>query len=181
MAYSSWSVSFGEQPSTAKWNILGTNDASFNNGTGIANLATNVTSISNPYKFRARRSTAQTTTGGAFTKIQFATEDFDTNNNYDNATNYRYTAPVSGFYQVNARCSGNGNTQLVIALYKNGSVYQRGSHNSVNAVDGVVYSDLVQLTAADYIEIFLFGDTGVALETSAGSQSYFSAYLVSQT
>lgn len=30
MAYSSWSVVFGEQPSAAKWNILGTNDADFN-------------------------------------------------------------------------------------------------------------------------------------------------------
>ena len=35
MGYASWSVSFGEQPSAAKWNILGTNDASFNDGTGI--------------------------------------------------------------------------------------------------------------------------------------------------
>lgn len=35
MAYASWSVVFGEQPSAAKWNILGTNDASFNDGTGI--------------------------------------------------------------------------------------------------------------------------------------------------
>lgn len=26
---------FGEQPSAAKWNILGTNDASFNDGTGL--------------------------------------------------------------------------------------------------------------------------------------------------
>lgn len=39
MAYSSWSVVFGEQPSAAKWNILGTNDASFNDGSGIANDA----------------------------------------------------------------------------------------------------------------------------------------------
>lgn len=37
MAYASWSVVFGEQPSAAKWNILGTNDASFNDGTGIDN------------------------------------------------------------------------------------------------------------------------------------------------
>lgn len=36
MAYQSWSVVFGEQPSAAKWNILGTNDAGFNDGTGIA-------------------------------------------------------------------------------------------------------------------------------------------------
>lgn len=35
MAYVAWSVVFGEQPSAAKWNILGTNDASFNDGTGI--------------------------------------------------------------------------------------------------------------------------------------------------
>lgn len=35
MSYASWSVVFGEQPSAAKWNILGTNDASFNDGTGI--------------------------------------------------------------------------------------------------------------------------------------------------
>lgn len=35
MAYSSWSVIYGEQPSATKWNILGSNDASFNDGTGI--------------------------------------------------------------------------------------------------------------------------------------------------
>lgn len=36
MAYASISFTFGEIPSAAKWNILGTNDASFNDGTGIA-------------------------------------------------------------------------------------------------------------------------------------------------
>lgn len=36
MAYASWSVVFNEQPSASKWNILGTNDASFNDGTGFA-------------------------------------------------------------------------------------------------------------------------------------------------
>lgn len=34
--YTAWSVVFGEQPSTSKWNILGTNDASFADGTGIS-------------------------------------------------------------------------------------------------------------------------------------------------
>lgn len=37
MAYVAWSVVFGEQPSAAKWNILGQNDASFNDGTGLGN------------------------------------------------------------------------------------------------------------------------------------------------
>jgi hypothetical protein len=37
MTYAVFSVVFGEQPSAAKWNILGANDASFNDGTGIGN------------------------------------------------------------------------------------------------------------------------------------------------
>lgn len=47
MAYQSWSVVFGEQPSAAKWNILGTNDASFNDGTGIGTNAITTTKIAN--------------------------------------------------------------------------------------------------------------------------------------
>lgn len=39
MAYVAWSVVFGETPSASKWNILGTNDQSFNDGTGIGALA----------------------------------------------------------------------------------------------------------------------------------------------
>lgn len=46
MAYASWSVTFGEQPSAAKWNILGTNDASFNDGTGIGTNAIAAASLS---------------------------------------------------------------------------------------------------------------------------------------
>lgn len=33
--YVTWSVVFGEQPTATKWNELGTNDASFNNGNGF--------------------------------------------------------------------------------------------------------------------------------------------------
>lgn len=36
MAYTFWSVVFGEQPSASKWNILGTNDAGFRDGTNFA-------------------------------------------------------------------------------------------------------------------------------------------------
>lgn len=46
MAYTSWSVVFGEQPSAAKWNILGTNDASFNDGSGLNAIANPITAAS---------------------------------------------------------------------------------------------------------------------------------------
>lgn len=39
MAYTAWSVVFGEQPTAAKWNQLGANDAGFKDGTNIDNLA----------------------------------------------------------------------------------------------------------------------------------------------
>lgn len=35
MAYTAWSVVFGEQPTAAKWNQLGTNDAGFKDGTNF--------------------------------------------------------------------------------------------------------------------------------------------------
>ena len=39
MAYTAWSVVYGEQPTAAKWNQLGTNDAGFKDGTNIDNDA----------------------------------------------------------------------------------------------------------------------------------------------
>lgn len=39
MAYTAWSVVFGEQPTAAKWNQLGANDAGFKDGTNIDNNA----------------------------------------------------------------------------------------------------------------------------------------------
>ena len=41
MAYAAWSVIAGEQPTTSKWNILGSNDAAFNSGGGV--LSTGLT------------------------------------------------------------------------------------------------------------------------------------------
>lgn len=67
MAYQSWSVVFGEQPSAAKWNILGTNDASFNDGTGIANGVI----VPNHMNFGAQ--TASQTTLGTTTSTSFVT------------------------------------------------------------------------------------------------------------
>lgn len=68
MAYSVWSVVFGEQPSAAKWNILGANDASFNDGTGIANqtITPNHLALSAD---TATVTTTQTTTSTSYTDL----------------------------------------------------------------------------------------------------------------
>ena len=68
MAYSSWSVVFGEQPSASKWNILGTNDASFNDGTGIGNatITANKLALSPAEDYVA---TIETTTSTSFVDL----------------------------------------------------------------------------------------------------------------
>lgn len=41
MGYTAGSFTAGQQPTTAQWNVLWSNDSSFNDGTGIANNAIN--------------------------------------------------------------------------------------------------------------------------------------------
>jgi len=182
MAYAAWSVSFGEQPSTAKWNILGTNDASFNNGTGIANLATNVTSISNPYKFHVYRNAAANTGNGAFAKVTFDTETFDTNNNFATGT---YTAPVAGFYQlsytVSVVATGSG-TDIAASLYKNGSEFKRGSQVTSGGAFNYALSAsmIIQSAASDTWEVYAYAGTTKALSVGSAS-TFFSGVLISQT
>ncbi len=75
MAYASWSVVFGEQPSAAKWNILGTNDASFNDGTGIAASAITpeklFTGTGTTYAFSSWVPTWVNLSGGATTYAKY--------------------------------------------------------------------------------------------------------------
>lgn len=189
MGYSSWSVVFGEQPSAAKWNILGTNDSSFNDGTGIANLeiGSGHTSVKNDYKFSVYRNAAQNTTGDAWTKTAFDTKTFDTGTNFDVVTNNRFTAPVTGFYWFDStvRFSVAASKIMDIALYKNGSAIRNGGAG-FSTTAGVTYYGLrvggiFSLTAADYIEIFTFAATTTEALTVGSANSYFDGALMWQT
>ena len=193
MAYQAWSVVFGEQPSASKWNILGTNDASFNDGSGLADNAIvnrhittanlHAAKIFNNYKFKAIRTSAQTPSASAFTKVQVNVESYDTGSNYDAVTNFRFVAPVAGFYFFIARCSiaGAANGRLLQCLYKNGAILSRGSdisHGS-NSIGGVVV-DQVQLAANDYVEYYIYSVNATAMEVG-NDICMFGGHLISTT
>lgn len=134
------------------------------------------------YRFRAYRAAAATVSNGSFGKIQFDTESFDNNNNFDSTTNYRYTAPITGMYQFNARASHNnaGSYRMVITLYKNGAEIARGS-DSISAYSGSSVSDIISLTAGDYVEVFALTNIG-SLGFDVGSATvYFSGNFISKT
>ena len=170
MAYSADSFVADEQPTTAKWNKLWSNDASFNDGSGIANFAFNTTAISNPYKFSAYRSAAQNTVGGSFSKISFDTEFFDTNSNFASGT---YTAPVTGFYNFWWGSHVASTPDAVAALYKNGAILRWGIEQLPVGSAGSNGSAFVQATASDTFELYIYTTNTVAISVGASPLKTF--------
>lgn len=131
--------------------------------------------------FMATRSVNQTITTSTFTKVQFDTEAFDTAGNYDNATNYRFTPLVAGYYAVNAFIAtgaGVDGTLLIVHIYKNGSAYAKaeGRFRSTNELSFGV-STLVSMNGStDYLEVFVFQNTGGNMSVNnSATGTYFNA------
>ena len=148
-----------------------------------AMLSTNV--VGNGPSFSAYQSSPQSISNGTTTKIQFQTEEWDTTSAFDNATNYRYTPLVAGYYQVNGNAvipQVINNTGLSVAIYKNGSASRWGCSGASNTslFGRANVSALVYLNGStDYIELYVihaFGGT-YSLADSSG-ETYFQASLV---
>ena len=133
--------------------------------------------------FSAYQSTLQSFANGIPTKIQFQTKEFDTNTNYDNATNYRFTPTVAGYYQVNGGIVWAGATSAYgqIVIYKNGSLYKSGLIGAGNiAGNSGNISALVFLNGStDYVELYGNQGSGSSQNSSASSdKTYFQASFV---
>ena len=145
--------------------------------------------LSSPSMFSASSASSAYT---ADDPIFFGTELFDTNNNYNTADG-RYTAPVTGFYFVNAGISisinGQANTGFGAYIKKNGSDTILYGQQYVNMYSGAYatrsnVSGIVQLTAGDYITAHSTGSGGAGANQISGGYdelTYFKAFLVSRT
>jgi hypothetical protein len=159
--------------------------ATASNFTQTLPAATGTVMVSgNQPAFSAYRSTIQTFSTTTWIKMQCQTEEFDTANAYDNATNYRFTPQVAGYYQASIQASltftsTSGTTG--VALYKNGSPYKYlqviyATFNSGTQLGGsaLVYCD----GSTDYLEAFVYC-AGTSPELAAASTgSYFQASMV---
>ena len=135
--------------------------------------------------FSAYLSTNQTISASTFTKVQCNIEEFDTNSNYDNATNYRFTPTVAGYYQVNG-CITFGSTvskvEFLASIYKNGSEFKRGVYVAINTVNNqnCSVSALIYLNGStDYVELYGYLD-GVSSPRFGSNQfsTYFQAAMI---
>ena len=196
MAYSADTFSAGEVPTTSKWNKLWTNDASFNDGSGIANLTIGaVTAVKNSYKFSVYLAANQTgVADSVLTKVNYDTKRYDTSSNVDVVTNKgRFTAPVSGYYFINCYVlmtfsNGIAGISCISSIYVNGSEYRRGDTVSTASATFSVMTaraaETIFVNAGDYIEHYAYGDVSagtVIFGSGMVSGSSFSGFLVSAT
>ena len=101
-----------------------------------------------------------------FTKVRFQVEEFDTNSNYDNATNYRFTPTVAGYYQISGCVSYEGSTAItryLISIYKNGTEFKRGVDSTSNGFAATISSLIYFNGSTDYVELYGYA-TGTTLQ-----------------
>ena len=128
--------------------------------------------------FSAYQSSAQTIGTNTFTKVQYQTEEYDTNNNYDNVTNYRFTPTVAGYYQVNGLIGMSSATVGgVLMVYKNGSRYKDGNGTSSGSTALGVSAQVYLNGSTDYIELYCYISVGQNLAAGV-SAVFFQAAMI---
>ena len=99
----------------------------------------------------------------ATVKAQIDTEVLDTDNCYDNSTNYRFTPNVAGKYFVYAsakiQCDTTNTMEYMrVNIYKNGSVYRQSmfdpADNQANSLNLYVSAILDMNGTTDYVEMY---------------------------
>ena len=129
-----------------------------------------------PVAFSAKPSANQSISATTFTKCNLQTEDFDTNSNFDNTTNYRFTPTVAGYYQCNAKVQLTANGSQLVAIYKNGTAWVWGSYPVNNYGDNT--SALIYMNGStDYIEMYVYRTTSGTVNEA---HTRFSSILISQ-
>jgi len=134
--------------------------------------------------FSARLSANQAIADSTSTKIQFDVKEFDTNGNYDNSTNYRFTPSVEGYYLFNFAVYMDGNNTQGIhraELYKNGGLYKRGITNADSGTTDTTAGGSVIGYAngsTDYYELYVFHTFGSTRNLYQNATlTYFQAHL----
>jgi hypothetical protein len=128
----------------------------------------------------------QTISDNTLTKVIFNTEEFDTNNNFDSTTNYRFTPTVAGYYSVSCSVVYRQSpiVDSFVVLRKNGSTVKTGTGITISsganltnlnfAVDGLISMN----GTTDYLEIYALSDgTGNLTVIDTDPSTYFQGFL----
>jgi len=140
----------------------------------------------NSPRFRATMSADQNMSDNSASKIAFNTEDYDIGSCYD-TSNYRFTVPSGegGYYLINAQIhiksdDDGQHIESFIKLYKNGSSTYSSYDNfsgTGNTNGNMLYNtQIVNLSASDYIEVYGQINVTTATPQTKGGYSYFQGF-----
>jgi len=180
-------VSVARESITPPNNSVGTSQltSSLDLSSKTITLASNMT---NAPAFEAHLSSSQSLTDATTTKVQFNTEIFDTDNAYDNSTNYRFTPQVAGKYFVYADVNADpvataGLVSVSLFIYKNGSEFRTHelnfNSNYTRRFSAAISCVIDMNGSSDYLEIFVYvNDTSGNPQLNATStlNNLFGAY-----
>jgi len=114
---------------------------------------------------RATRTSAQSIPSATETKVVLDSESYDKQNEFDPATNYRFTATKAGYYMVCGHVYYNTTVAdkfLVAICKKNGTtVRSMATQTSGTGEGGAQFADIIYLAANDYIELWTYHNFGV--------------------
>jgi len=134
--------------------------------------------------FYAYLSPSQAVASSTYTKVQYNTEVFDTNNYYDSSTNYRFTPLIAGkylvFYTIGLESADANATSAFANLYLNGSVITNSPRFDCSAftrISAGAANHIVDMNGTtDYLEVFGYINGGGAEFNVGSRQTYFGAY-----
>jgi hypothetical protein len=142
-----------------------------------AKLGTNV--VGNGPAFRAYASTMTSIPAVTYTKINLASETFDTNSNFASS---RFTPTIAGYYLITGTIFIDSSVMIgfLASIFKNGVTYANGSSQvRANALRATV-NDIVYLNGStDYVELYGYHESSGSFNVGAGiEQTYFSGCLI---
>ena len=155
------------------------------NGTGTftSNLPNNTPA------FHAYLSSTQSGTNSSFVKLNANTEVYDTDNCYDNSTNYRFTPNVAGKYYFYLNCEIAVDAYAIFScgllFYKNNSQYsfqQNAINSNVLLSTPQHHSQIIDMNGTtDYVEAYIWCQrhTGTVVNFNSNNKAtYFGAYKI---
>ena len=161
-------------------------------GTGANPVWATAGGDNTPSFWAGRTVTVTGISSGVATKVEFNTEDWDTDGEYDHTTNYRFTPQTAGkyFFSAGVQCyAADGMSKMsrmYLKLYLNGSAWSRSTLDLRNNLyyEGVPpISGAISLNgSSDYIEVYIqaITDSGTLNidGNSTPSQNWFTAFKI---
>jgi len=127
--------------------------------------------IQNTPSFMATLSANQSIATGTYVKVAYNNEVYDSDNTYDNSSNYRFTPAVAGKYVIGAKHrldTSTDGTATILAIYKNGSTIHRVRYTLDNS-EGYHMAAVLDLDDDDYVEIYAYQNSGGTTNISGGT------------